>query len=60
MVEAMDAVETARRHVLAALDKGSAPNHRDTADFRRRLDAHLPDLTQLFHGLYGTRTDWLD
>ncbi len=29
-------------------------------DFRRRVDAHLPDLALLFHRLYGSRTDWLD
>ncbi|MCB5294793.1 amylosucrase [Arthrobacter sp. SO3] len=60
MVEATDAVEAACRHVLAALDKGRSPDDQDSADFRRRLDAHLPDLARLFHGLYGTRTDWLD
>lgn len=60
MVEATDAVEAACRHVLAALDRGPSPDDQDTADFRRRLDAHLPDLARLFHGLYGTRTDWLD
>ena len=60
MVEIADAVETARQRVLAGLDPRSGPADTDASDFRRRLDAHLPELARLFHGLYGTRGDWAD
>lgn len=59
-MEISDAVETARLHVLAGQDAGPGPADKDAADFRRRLDAHLPELARLFHSLYGTRADWAD
>ena len=60
MVEVADAIETARRRVLAGLDTGPGPADKDAASFRRRLDAHLPELARLFGGLYGTREDWAE
>ena len=60
MVEFVDDVETALQHVIAGLAAGSLPEDKDGADFRRRVEAHLPDLALLFHRLYGSRTDWLD
>lgn len=60
MVEFADDVETALQHVLAGLAAGAVPEDKDGADFRRRVDAHLPDLALLFHSLYGSRADWLD
>jgi amylosucrase len=49
--------ETARQHVLDALARAG-----DSADpdFRRRFDAHFPDLCRLFRSLYGSRQDWVD
>ena len=58
MVQIADAVETARQRVLAGLDPGPGPADKEAASFRRRMDAHLPELARLFHGLYGTRADW--
>jgi amylosucrase len=33
---------------------------RDWADFERRFDRHFPDLSRLFHSLYGSRPDFQD
>jgi amylosucrase len=60
MVEFVDDVEAALQHLLDGLTTGAAPEDKDGADFRRRLEAHLPDLALLFHRLYGSRRDWLD
>ena len=38
MVEVADAIETARRRVLAGLDTGPGPADKDAASFRRRLE----------------------
>ena len=58
MVDIADAVETARQRALPGTEPG--PGDRDAADFRGRLDAHLPERARLFHDLYGTRADWAD
>ena len=49
--------ETVRQHVLDALARAG-----DSADpdFRRRFEAHFPDLCRLFRSLYGSRQDWQD
>lgn len=60
MVDIADAVETARQRALPGPGTGPRPGDRDAADFRGRLDAHLPELARLFHDLYGTRADWAD
>ena len=60
MVDIAEAVETARQRALPGPGTGPGPGDRDAADFRGRLEAHLPELARLFHDLYGTRADWAD
>ena len=61
MVEIADAVETARQHVLAGLDPGSGPAGQGRGQpSGAAWTPTSPELARLFHGLYGTRTDWLD
>ena len=51
--------QQARQQVLAAL--AARPGRvGDDAAFRRRFDQHFPDLSRLFHSLYGQQSDWLD
>jgi amylosucrase len=54
--------ETARRHILAALDAEPGLDRERTAweDFGLRFDLHFPDLARLFHSLYRDREDWLE
>ncbi|MBD1538783.1 amylosucrase [Arthrobacter sp. S13_S34] len=49
--------ETVRQHVLDALAQADLTAD---PDFRRRFDAHFPDLYRLFRSLYEPRQDWLD
>ncbi len=50
-----------RQHVLSALarETGIAREGTDWTAFEERFDRNFPELCQLFHGLYGTREDWL-
>ena len=52
--------QQARKQVLAALAARPRRIEHEDAAFLRRFDRHFPDLCQLFHSLYGPRSDWLN
>jgi amylosucrase len=62
MVESASLDQIPGRHMLSVVagQAGIRPGDRDWADFERRFDRHFPDLSRLFHSLYGSRPDFQD
>ena len=58
MQESVSADEMTRQHVLTALFRERTAGLSPDPVFDRRLDRHLPQLTELFGSLYGSRPDW--
>ena len=62
MVESDSLDQISGRHMLSVVagQAGIRPGDPDWADFERRFDRHFPDLSRLFHSLYGSRPDFQD
>jgi amylosucrase len=58
MQKSVSADEMTRQHVLTALFRERTAGLSPDPVFDRRLDRHLPQLTELFGSLYGSRPDW--
>lgn len=60
MPELSKADQIQSRKVLDAVAEqaGMGRGDQDWADFERRFDRHFPDLSRLFHSLYGSRPDF--
>ncbi len=60
MPELTEADQIQNRKVLDAVaeQSGMGPGDQDWADFERRFCRHFPDLSRLFHSLYGSRPDF--
>ncbi|WP_309108477.1 alpha-amylase family protein [Arthrobacter sp.] len=62
MPELTEADQIRGRKVLDAVGEkaGIGRGDQDWPDFARRFDRHFPDLSRLFHSLYGSRPDFQD
>jgi amylosucrase len=62
MPELAEADQIQSRKVLDAVagQAGIGRRDQDWAHFERRFDRHFPDLSRLFHSLYGSRPDFQD
>jgi amylosucrase len=62
MVESASLDQVPGQPVLSVVagQAGIRPGDPDWADFERRFDRHFPDLSRLFHSLYGSRPDFQD
>lgn len=60
MPELTEADQIQNRKVLDAVAEqaGMGRGDQDWADFERRFGRHFPDLSRLFHSLYGSRPDF--
>lgn len=62
MPELTEADQIQSRKVLDAVAEhaGMGRGDQDWTDFERRFGGHFPDLSRLFHSLYGSRPDFQD